>query len=329
MQQINKDYDRPNREVGKVIEKADATKRRLTRTILNNTGIFVGFFLIFVVIVVFTTEIKITSFEFWAQLGLTFFVLFFCSYSMYVNCADSGIKAGRSSEVYTTCKKEYDDLKKSVVDKKYQARITEFCRYYIDRELRETRTNILNEVGIDYDKYVSDYCGRDKKLLEQDETLSKSMIAAILKANKAKPVTLTPEMIFKRGRGIGGRHPLGTKPETKRTVYYVTKFVRTLITSVLTGVIVLDVIKTPTWATFAACLLKLMPVILNGVMGYRMGYINIAVDTVDYINDQKDLLRQLIEYAETVPPQETAAAAPEQTPPVEQAQTEQAAAAQQ
>ena len=105
-----------------------------------------------------------------------------------------------------------------------------------------------------------------------------------------------------------------------------TKFVRTLITSVLTGVIVLDVIKTPTWATFAACLLKLMPVILNGVMGYRMGYINIAVDTVDYINDQKDLLRQLIEYAETTPPQETAAAATEQTAPVAQAAADQAAA---
>lgn len=324
MQPINKYYDRPSRDVGKVIEKTDAAKRRLTRTLINNTGIFVSFFLVFVVIVVFTTEIKITSFEFWAQLGLTFFVLFFCSYSMYVNCADSGIKAGRSSDVYTTCKKEYDDLKQSVVDKKYQARITEFCRYYIDRELRETRTNILTEVGISYEKYLSDYCGKDKDLLQKDETLSKSMVAAILKANKAKPVTLTPEMIFKRGRGIGGRHPLGVKPETKRTVYYVTKFVRTLITSVFTGVIVLDVIKTPTWATFAACLLKIMPVIINGVMGYRMGYINISVDTVNYINDQKDLLRQLIEYAETNPLKEEAPAATA----TEQVAEEQAAAAQ-
>lgn len=96
MQTIKKDdYERtPSRSLGAAIEKGGAAKKRLTRSILNNTGIFVGFFLVFVVIVVFTTEINITSVEFWAQLGLTFFILLFCSYCMYVNCSDSGLEAG-------------------------------------------------------------------------------------------------------------------------------------------------------------------------------------------------------------------------------------------
>lgn len=50
------------------------------------------------------------------------------------------------------------------------------------------------------------------------------------------------------------------------------------------------------WATFAACC-----VILNGFMGYQMGYENITVDTVNYMQDQKDLMQQLIEYASTTP----------------------------
>lgn len=84
-------------------------------------------------------------------------------------------------------------------------------------------------------------------------------------------------------------------------MHYVAKFIRTTITSLLTGVIVLDVIKYPTWATFAACCLKLLSVILNGFMGYQMGYENITVDTVNYMQDQKDLMQQLIEYASTTP----------------------------
>lgn len=50
------------------------------------------------------------------------------------------------------------------------------------------------------------------------------------------------------------------------------------------------------WATFAACC-----VIFNGFMGYQMGYENITVDTVNYMQDQKDLMQQLIEYASTTP----------------------------
>ena len=167
MQTIKKDdYERtPSRSLGAAIEKGGAAKKRLTRSILNNTGIFVGFFLVFVVIVVFTTEINITSVEFWAQLGLTFFILLFCSYCMYVNCSDSGLKAGRVSDTYQDCKNEYEELKAQIIERKYQSRLCEFCRYYIDRELRETRTNILSEVGISYEKYIDKYVGKDKKLL--------------------------------------------------------------------------------------------------------------------------------------------------------------------
>lgn len=52
---------------------------------------------------------------------------------------------------------------------------------------------------------------------------------------------------------------------------------------------------------FAACLLKLFPVVLNGFMGYKSGYENIVVDTVNYMNDQADLMRQLIHYVEENP----------------------------
>ncbi len=281
--------DRP-RNFGEVIEQTTAKKKKIMRGVLNNTGIFIGIFIIFVVIVVFTTDIKLTSIFDWTALGLSFFILVFCAFSMYVSFSDSGIKAGRESETYLTAKQTYDDLKKEIIDRKMQGRLPEFCRNYIEEELRSARNTILTDVGLDFSDYQAHYVGKDMAVLEQDKRLSKTQIEAIISANKIKPIKLTPEMILKRGRGSAQRRPLGVQPEKKRGVDYGVKFFKTCVTSVLLAVIGLDVVVSPSWAMFAACLLKLFPVVLNGFMGYKSGYENIVVDTVNYMVDQSDLM---------------------------------------
>lgn len=293
--------DNKSRSLGEVIDQTNIKKKKIVRGVLNNTGIIVGIFIIFVVIVVFTTDIKLTSVFDWTGLGLSFFVLLFCAFSMYVNCSSSGIKAGRSSDTYIKSKTAYDELKKAILDRKMQGRLPEFCRFYIEEELRNTRNSLLTEVGIDFAQYQKHYIGKDKFALEKCDFLSKSQKEAILSANHIKPIKLTPEMILKRGRGTTQRKPLGMLPEKKRGVDYGIKFVKTLCTSVLLAVIGLDVIISPSWAMFAACVLKLLPVVLNGFMGYKSGYENIVVDTVNYMNDQVDLMRQLIHYVEENP----------------------------
>lgn len=303
--------------LGEAIERTNAAKKKVTRSILNNTGIFIGIFIIFVVIVVFTTDIKLTSAAEWAALGLSFFVLLFCSYSMYLNASDSGAKAGRQSDTYKESNTHYDTLKKDIINNKMQGRLSEFCRYYIEEELQNARNAILTEVGVDYDVYQGEYIGKDKRDLEKLENLSKAQIEAILKANKINPIKLTPEMILKRGRGSHRRNPLEMKPETKRGIKYVVKFIHTCILSVITAVIVLDVVVNPTWATFAACCLKLFPVILNWFMGYKMGYENIVIDTVNYMNDQADLMQRLKNYVEQYPkPRPLISEKQAETPPV-------------
>lgn len=299
MNQINN--DKTSKDVGQAVERVGKTQRKVTRNILNNAGTIVGIFIIFVVIVVFTTDIKLTGAMKWAELSLVFFILLFCSYSMYVNYASNGTRAGKNSETFINSYTNYDTTKKKIVENKYQTRLPEFCRYYIKEELTNARNAILSEVGIDFDTYLKEYIGKDKTYLETDKKLSKSQIEAILKANAVKPIKLTPEMIMKRGRGNGSRNPLGIKPETKKKIHLSTKFTTTAITSFITGVIVLDVIINPTWATFAACCLKVLLVVLNGFMGYKMGYENIVVDTVEYMNDQVDLMNQLIQYIEAHP----------------------------
>ena len=138
--------------------------------------------------------------------------------------------------------------------------------------------------------------GADEATVESDSKLSQEKKAAIIKANAIKPIKLTPEMIMKRGRGNKRRAPLGVRPETAKTINYVVKLATTVGTSIFTGMIALEAISNPSWATFAELCIKLLMVILSGFTGYKMGYENITINTVDYILDQTDLLNQFEQY---------------------------------
>lgn len=296
-----RDREEKPRNLGEVIEKTTVTKKKILRGAMNYAGTAVGTFIIFVAIVVSTTDISIMTALDWAVLGLSFFVFMFCAYAMYINSSGSGIRAGRKSETYLTAKKQYDDLKNEVITRKMQGRLPEFCRYYIDEELRNIRNSLLTEVGIDFSVYQERYVGKDKAELEQLTILSKSQVEAIVSANNIKPIKLTPEMILKRGRGSLRRNPLGIEPSKKRRIGYVWKFVSTFAVAVLMVGITLNPKSDLAWGTFAECILKLFPIVLNGFTGYKSGYENIVVDTVNYMNDQSDLMRQLIHYVEENP----------------------------
>ena len=296
-----RDREEKPRNLGEVIEKTTVTKKKILRGAMNYAGTAVGTFIIFVAIVVSTTDISImTAFD-WAVLGLSFFVFMFCAYAMYINGSGNGIRAARKSETYLSAKKQYDDLKNEVITRKMQGRLPEFCRYYIEEELRNTRNSLLTEVGIDFAVYQERYVGKDKTELEQLTILSKSQVEAIVSANNIKPIKLTPEMILKRGRGSLHRNPLGIEPSKKRRIGYVWKFASTFAVAVLMVGITLNPKPDLTWGTFAECILKLFPIVLNGFTGYKSGYENIVVDTVNYMNDQSDLMRQLIHYVEENP----------------------------
>lgn len=276
-------------------------KKKVAKSLLNNAGIFVGVFLIFAVIVIVTTDIKITSFEQIAALGLDFFLLLFCSYSMYVNASDSGMRHGLQSDLYLDSLDRFSTKKKTIIDAQRQTRLHEFCRYYIDDELKNARMSVLAVVGFSYKEYRKKWLGLDEETIENDPKLSKVQKTALIKANAIKPVKLTPEMIMKRGRGSSRRAPLGTKPETKKSINFGVKFGSTFLISLVMSIIVLDMVVEPTWVIFASCMLKLLAVVMNGFTGYKFGYENIVFDTVNYMDDQTDLMNQAMQYFDAHP----------------------------
>lgn len=276
-------------------------KKKITKGFANYAGIFVGVFLMFAVIVIVTTDISLTSFERVAALGLDFFLLLFCSYSMYINCSDSGMRAGLANKGYIDTLAVFEEHKKTIVERRMQVRLPEFCRHYIEEELKNSRMDVLVIVGLSYDIYKEKYMSMDKEKVKALTELSEVQKEAVIKANAITPVKLTPEMIMKRGRGSYRTSPLGVKPETKKMLNFGGKFLTTFLVSLMMVIMVFDVVIEPTWAIVASCVLKLLAVVMNGFGGYKFGYENIVFDTVNYINDQTDLMRQAIQYIEDTP----------------------------
>lgn len=256
-----------------------------------------GIFIMFTVVAVTTTEITIRTFEDFAGFALDFFLLLFCSYAMYVNCADSGMRAGLKTDTYKKGIEAFNASKQKIIDLKFQVKLYDFCRFYIKTELESIRNTILAVIGFSYDVYSQEWMCKDKEYVLKSE-LTSAQKKAIIKANAVEPIHLTPEMIMRRGRTLGKRSPLGITPEAKKGINFGVKFFNTFVTAFLLSIIALQVVTEPTWTVVASCIFKLLAIVLNGFSGYKFGYENIVIDTVDYMEGQEDLMKQAIDYIE-------------------------------
>lgn len=274
-------------------------KNKIKKDFFNYAGIFIGIFLMFAVVVIVTTDISFASFDELKALGIDFFLLFFCSYSMYVTCSDSGMRSGLISKTYLDTSNEFEHLKNNILTKDMQSLLPSFCKDYIEAELKSSRLELLGVVGITYEEYIDKYLALNSSDIDKLEGVSESQKKAIKKANSIKPIKLTTEMIMKGGRSSSRRSPFSISPKIKKAFVFTYKIVTMLLVSLMLILVVIKNGDKSFWTVFTACIIRLLTVIMNGFSGYKFGYENIAIDTVNYMSDQTDLLRQFINYAES------------------------------
>jgi hypothetical protein len=285
-----------NAGLGGAIDYMREGRAKAVKTFINNRGAFISIILIILFILVFTTEISFSSAMEIRALSLVIIAFMFCSYSMYVNCADSGTKAGKNTKGYKAAQSEYDTVKASIVNTNRQHELGDFCRHYVNKELETTKKDILDGASVPYAEYINRWANADKKTVKSSDSLSNRARQAILCANAVKPIKLTPEMIMRCGKRHTRRAPLGVHPDTVKSLRYSAKLLTTIATSLFACMLSLGVISNPSWATFAELFGRLILVLLSGFAGYQMGYESITIDTVDYIQSQTELLKQFEMY---------------------------------
>ena len=271
-----------------------------SKSIIGNAGTLVSAFIILVVIVVMLADIHLTDFNAWLKLGTNFFVLLFCNYAMYINQLDSGIKAGKLDGGYIKVRNKYDELKKTIVDDSIDYRMNDFCIWYIGEELKSARSAVLAACGVSYKTYEP-YIGKTEEDILKVENLSERQKEAMIEANKIKPISLNTDMIMQRESAKKRRIKPRATPTWKRNIKSGFKLGKLFINSALISAVAFEVLLNPSFATIAATAFKVLFVVLNGFAGYRDGFENITVDTVDYTNNQIDLMELFIKWTKRVP----------------------------
>ena len=284
------------------LEKISQERRKLSQLILGNARTMMIAFILFTVIVVMTTDITLVTISDIKDFGLEFFLILFSSYAFYVVNADGGTSAGLETDEYKGAVKSFSTLKDKISDNTYASRTNEFCAFYVAEELKRTRTQYLILVGIGYDEYLEKYAKLDKSEIQDIKELTKLQKKAIIKANKVKPIRFTSDMMLSMpGENTFSRFALNITPKLRKNLAFSAKFMKMAFAAVGMSLIALQVLLEPSWTVFAEVCMKLFTVIINGFDGRTMGYNNIVIDTVNFINTQSGFMQQAIHYIDSHP----------------------------
>ena len=279
------------------LELITSEKSKISKILFGNVRTLMIVFILFVVVVVMTTDIRFITISSIRDLGLDFFILLFSSYSMYICCADGGIKSGYETDLYKNAVSRFEELKARIEDTMLPD-MNDFCVAYIDEELRQERMQYLSLVCIPYDVYIEKYVKLGKRELFALPELTSAQKKAVYKANKVKHIKLTPKMILTQGKTVHSRAALVTNPDTLKNIAFGMKIFKMSLLSIGMSLIAFDIILAPSWTVFAEVCLKLVTVVINGFDGHKEGFNNIAVHTVNYINNQSSLMKQAIQFSE-------------------------------
>lgn len=284
------------------LELETSEKKKIWKIITANSRTFIGVFIIFTIIVVMTTDVRLITAADLSSLGVNFFLLLVCTFSFYSLCNDGGSKSGLVEQVYVNALERFKRLKKRILEDLRYTRLNDFCAHYISEDLKNAKLQYLSVAGIGYEEYIEQLSKLSDGDIDKLEGFSNLQREAVKKANRVKPVKLTPKMIMHNGEDSRGRSPLPMSPKTKKRITYGVTAIKFLAFSITFTVISFEFVSNPTWAMFASVCAKLMSVLVNGYGGYKDGFNNITVDTAEYLDCQGDIMEQAIHYIDTLPP---------------------------
>lgn len=273
-------------------------REKISKKWMNYGGLLVSVLLVFAIVLIATTDIREVTLQDVANLGIEFFILLFATWGVYVCCSDSGTRSGELTDIYVNTVRAFEELSDKITKSNMHTMMSAYCRHVIAEELQDARMRFLAPAGLSYVVYEQKYVHLDRKTIRAIPELTKGQKKAIRKANRIKPIRLTPERIMYQGRRAQRRNPLGIHPTSEKYIGFGAKLVQMSVISLCASVIAFDVIANPSWSMVVGVVMKLASVVYNGFGGYRSGFKNISVDNVEYMKTQMRFMQQGIQYAE-------------------------------
>ena len=207
-------------------------------------------------------------------------LLLICSYLMYLIFLSWGTNKGKSTLEYKKALEDYTKEKNVILGQDY-TKLAKYCRWYVKDELKNTRISILVEIGLRYEEYERLFLGKTDEEIDDMNYLNERKKAVIKTANAVKPTTLTPSMITTNGE-VTNRNLIGKAVARILKKDKIVKIITSVLVSVVIGSVFIDNLEVFTgWTVFIACIINLLPVLLNIFMGGYLGFRAYAVLEVE------------------------------------------------
>lgn len=256
--------------------------------------------LLVVVFLVYMTQISLAADFSWKDITTEGALMYACTVSIYLLLRSFSIRKGRLTPDYKKAAEQIETNNDTIVSKGYAKKTAEYCREWEDEELKNTRTHILADAGIDYKDFVEKYCKYDKEELAKafpDLTEYQKKIIGL--AQKVKRLNYDESYLSVYDKQGKRQSPSGGM---RVKIYNRWKTIQILVTSAVSSFFTVslasEIIADPSLATVVICLVKVMVIIIFGVWGMVGGYQLSSVREVTEMKAKADEQRRFIKYCE-------------------------------
>lgn len=234
--------------------------------------------------------------------ALTVF-LYIITTLVYQNRYERGKNRGRSEEVYTTALDNYRKARNAIYENNLASKVSDFCKEYKVRELREYRESLLVDLDISYEEYKDKYMSLSWKQIFKSH-LPYRFKKILWKANMARSIKLAPGMILNESGEISRKRLLGLSGQSRERIDKRFNAISRIVMTLFSGVIAIDIIMDFSMITVAQWCIRIIPVIASVIMADDSGYCSVVVTETNFKNNQISVIKLFEEHIIKSEPEE-------------------------
>lgn len=231
--------------------------------------LLVVIFMVSMTNVAFNAEINLKDF------GTQVFILYFCTVSVNLLLRSYGRRKGRTTKQWKEAKKKVEENNELILLRGFSGMEFVYCRKWEEEELESVQLRILSRAGIGMEEFRDKYRKYSSKELKKlYPELTKLQVKQICKAMRVKRLKYSEKYLEVAEKRRGARiSPSGARTSSEVTFLQTVKLIITsLVTSLFSASLVLEIIAEPTFATVAACLVKIVMLLIFSAYGLVNGY---------------------------------------------------------
>ena len=234
-----------------------------------------------------------------SQITAVTILIYIITMMTYNHCFNKGKIEGKQDKIYIDTEKEYNDEKDSVNKANLTGRLRDFTEYYIKNELVDYRKSLLLQYDIDYDTYSEKYLHMKSSDIMKEKQLDFRMKRAIIKCNKAKPISLSRyDIITDNEKKMNRSKPIGFSGNRMEKIDKVSQSIKRLLVSLFTGAIGVDIVLKFSWISVVTWAIRMLPILTALVTGQMNGFRNVTETEVSFKQKQIYMIRLFKDWCE-------------------------------